>query len=317
MASKMLWAFVVLSAVMQTFVASFVQPFPTTSTAFLDRTSVKRSFAETEQGVQSAEKTDILSALSVQTGLNEKPTLTTEQPSVFPSVDVVGNSNIQTEEIKASKKAESFKKTDFIAALSDKTGLNKKQSKEALEAVLEVIKEQVAKGQRIRFIGFGAFTLRARAARKGRNPQTGEELQIPASKSPGFSAAKEWKDVLNDKIPFVARTTTKPPIEQNAAKLPVARSSGKLPVTRKEVKPPAARSATKPAAVRSEKRAANSRNARVAEPSGARVPATPAARRAPLPPLTRGSVGFAAKPAIQRVTTSATAPVVASNNGVE
>lgn len=95
------------------------------------------------------------------------------------------------------KTVETFKKADFITAVSDKTGMSKKESEGALKAVLEVLQEQVGAGKRVNLAGFGTFTLKERAARKGRNPQTGEPLNIAASKSPGFSAAKAWKDAIN------------------------------------------------------------------------------------------------------------------------
>lgn len=95
------------------------------------------------------------------------------------------------------EKAETFKKADFISQISEKTGLNKKESDEALKAILEILQEQVGSGKRVQLPGFGTFTLKERAARKGRNPQTGEELMIQASKAPGFSAAKAWKDAIN------------------------------------------------------------------------------------------------------------------------
>jgi DNA-binding protein HU-beta len=94
---------------------------------------------------------------------------------------------------------ETFKKADFVTSLSERTGLNKKEAEEAMQAVLDVIQEQVGAGKKVNLAGFGTFTLKERAARKGRNPQTGAELQIAASKAPGFSAAKAWKDTLNGK----------------------------------------------------------------------------------------------------------------------
>jgi len=97
------------------------------------------------------------------------------------------------------EEVETFRKADFISEISIKTGLSKKASEEALKAVLETLQEQVGAGKRVNLPGFGTFTLRSRAARKGRNPRTGEDLQIAASKSPGFSAAKAWKDAINGK----------------------------------------------------------------------------------------------------------------------
>lgn len=92
---------------------------------------------------------------------------------------------------------DTFRKADFISAVSEKTGMNKKESEEALKAVLDVITEEVIKGKRVSLPSFGTFTLKERSARKGRNPQTGEPLDIAASKSPAFSVAKAWKDAAN------------------------------------------------------------------------------------------------------------------------
>jgi DNA-binding protein HU-beta len=94
-------------------------------------------------------------------------------------------------------KADNFRKADFIASISEKTGMSKKESEDALKAVLDTVREQVGAGKRVSLPGFGTFTLKHRSARKGRNPQTGEELQIAASKSPGFSAAKSFKEMVN------------------------------------------------------------------------------------------------------------------------
>lgn len=98
-----------------------------------------------------------------------------------------------------TKTVENFRKADFVASVAEKTGMSKKDSEEALKAVLDTLQEQVGAGKRVNLPGFGTFTLRERAARKGRNPRTGEDLQIAASKSPGFSAAKAWKDAINGK----------------------------------------------------------------------------------------------------------------------
>lgn len=94
-------------------------------------------------------------------------------------------------------KADTFKKADFVAAVAERTGMTKKDSEVAIQAVLDTVMEEVGAGKRVNLAGFGAFTLKDRSARKGRNPQTGEEIEIPASKSPGFTAAKAWKDIVN------------------------------------------------------------------------------------------------------------------------
>mmetsp|Transcript_15288 Transcript_15288/g.27808 ORF Transcript_15288/g.27808 Transcript_15288/m.27808 type:complete len:174 (+) Transcript_15288:137-658(+) len=110
---------------------------------------------------------------------------------------------------KASKKAASkkksstdvevvnFKKADFVSAVSEKTGMTKSESEMALAAVLNVIATEVADGKRINLPGFGTFKLNFRQSRKGRNPATGEEIQIKASFSPSFSASKTFKEMCN------------------------------------------------------------------------------------------------------------------------
>lgn len=97
----------------------------------------------------------------------------------------------------SKEEVETFRKPDFISAIAEKTGMNKKESEAALMAVVNVIMEQVGQGKKVSIPTFGTFTLKERAARKGRNPQTGEPLDIAASKSPSFSVAKAWKDSVN------------------------------------------------------------------------------------------------------------------------
>lgn len=94
-------------------------------------------------------------------------------------------------------KAENLKKADFVAAVAERAGMTKKDSEAAIRAVLKTVMEEVGAGKRINLSGFGSFTLKDRSARKGRNPQTGEEIDIPASKAPNFTAAKAWKDIVN------------------------------------------------------------------------------------------------------------------------
>ena len=89
-------------------------------------------------------------------------------------------------------------KSDVIDGVAEKTGLTKKDSSAAVEAFLDVIQETLVDGDRVQLIGFGSFEVRDRAARKGRNPQTGEELQIPATKVPAFRAGKGLKDAVKE-----------------------------------------------------------------------------------------------------------------------
>ena len=94
---------------------------------------------------------------------------------------------------------ESMKKAELIAAVAEKTGLSKKGAEDALTAFVQVIQDGVAANKKVPIPGFGTFAPRSRAARVGRNPQTGEELQIAASIAPAFTASKTWKDSLNNK----------------------------------------------------------------------------------------------------------------------
>lgn len=90
-------------------------------------------------------------------------------------------------------------KSDLVAAMSAKTGKTKKESEEALEAFVASVTESLKKGDKVQLVGFGSFEVRKRAARKGRNPQTKEEIKIPASNAPVFKAGKALKDLVNKK----------------------------------------------------------------------------------------------------------------------
>ena len=87
-------------------------------------------------------------------------------------------------------------KAELVSEVAAKTKLTKKDVSEAVDAVFEAIQEDLAKGEKVQLIGFGNFEVRERAARKGRNPQTGQEIQIPASKVPAFKPGKALKDAV-------------------------------------------------------------------------------------------------------------------------
>ncbi len=89
-------------------------------------------------------------------------------------------------------------KSDISDRLADRLGLSKAVAKNAVDGVFEAIGEALAKGEEVRLAGFGTFAARSRAARTGRNPQTGEVLSIPASKTPSFRAGKPLRDAVND-----------------------------------------------------------------------------------------------------------------------
>ena len=90
-------------------------------------------------------------------------------------------------------------KSDLIAAMAAKTGETKKSAEASLDAFVAVVTESLKKGEKVQLVGFGSFEVRKRAARKGRNPQTKEEIKIPASKAPVFKAGKALKEVVNKK----------------------------------------------------------------------------------------------------------------------
>ena len=87
-------------------------------------------------------------------------------------------------------------KTELIAEVAAKSGLSKKDAEKALAAVVDTVKEAVAKGDKVQLVGFGSFELKCREARMGRNPKTKEAIQIPASKAPVFKAGKAFKDAV-------------------------------------------------------------------------------------------------------------------------
>ena len=88
-------------------------------------------------------------------------------------------------------------KQELIAAIAEKAELEKDDAKKALNAFIEVVGDELKKGEKIQIIGFGTFEVSERAAREGRNPQTGEAMEIKASSNPKFKAGKALKDSLN------------------------------------------------------------------------------------------------------------------------
>ena len=89
-------------------------------------------------------------------------------------------------------------KTELVAAIAEKTQLTKKDSEMALKAFINVVSEELKKGEKIQLVGFGTFEVSDRAARVGKNPQTGNAIDIPASKAPKFKAGKALKETVNN-----------------------------------------------------------------------------------------------------------------------
>lgn len=88
-------------------------------------------------------------------------------------------------------------KTELVAAIAEKTELSKKDAEKALKAFEEVVAEELKKGEKIQLVGFGTFEVSERAAREGRNPQTGKTMKIEACRAPKFKAGKALKDAVN------------------------------------------------------------------------------------------------------------------------
>ncbi|MGB9813777.1 MAG: HU family DNA-binding protein [Thermovenabulum sp.] len=88
-------------------------------------------------------------------------------------------------------------KADLVSAMAEKSGLTKKDAEKALNAFIDSVTEALAKKDKVQLVGFGTFEVRERSARKGRNPQTGEEIDIPAANIPVFKAGKALRDGIN------------------------------------------------------------------------------------------------------------------------
>ena len=87
-------------------------------------------------------------------------------------------------------------KTELIAEIAEKAGLSKKDSEAAVKAFVDAVSESLIKGDKVQLVGFGTFEVSERPARTGRNPQTGETIEIAASRTPKFKAGKALKDMF-------------------------------------------------------------------------------------------------------------------------
>ncbi len=87
-------------------------------------------------------------------------------------------------------------KTELIAAVAEAANVSKKEAEAVVSATFETIVAELAKGEKVQVVGFGSFETKARAERTGRNPATGKEIKIPASKVPAFKAGKAFKDAV-------------------------------------------------------------------------------------------------------------------------
>ena len=90
-----------------------------------------------------------------------------------------------------------MKKAELVAAMAEQAGLSKKDAEAALKAFTDVVSDELKNGGKVQLVGFGTFEVPERAAREGRNPQSGEVMKIAASKAPKFKAGKALKDLVN------------------------------------------------------------------------------------------------------------------------
>ena len=88
-------------------------------------------------------------------------------------------------------------KAELVAAMAEQAGLSKKDAEAALKAFTDVVSDELKNGGKVQLVGFGTFEVSERAAREGRNPQSGEVMKIAASKAPKFKAGKALKDLVN------------------------------------------------------------------------------------------------------------------------
>ena len=88
-------------------------------------------------------------------------------------------------------------KTELVAAVAEQADISKKDAEKALKAFVDVVTEEMKKGEKVQLVGFGTFEVSDRAAREGRNPQTGKTMKIEACKAPKFKAGKALKDAVN------------------------------------------------------------------------------------------------------------------------
>ena len=88
-------------------------------------------------------------------------------------------------------------KAELVAAMAEQAGLSKKDAEAALKAFTDVVSDELKNGGKVQLVGFGTFEVSERAAREGRNPQSGEVMKIAASKAPKFKAGKALKDSVN------------------------------------------------------------------------------------------------------------------------
>ena len=120
-----------------------------------------------------------------------------EKTSIYIDVNNLGRDSNYYEYKNPEEELFIMNKAELVAAIAEKAELSKKDAEASVKAFTEVIAEELKKGEKVTLVGFGTFEVSKRAAREGRNPQSGAVMKIAASKAPKFKAGKALKDALN------------------------------------------------------------------------------------------------------------------------
>ena len=104
---------------------------------------------------------------------------------------------MENEYVKNSVGGIIMNKTELVSAMAEQANISKKDAEQALKAFIDVVSDEMKKGEKVQLVGFGTFETSTRAAREGRNPKTGETMQIASCVAPKFKAGKALKDALN------------------------------------------------------------------------------------------------------------------------
>ena len=120
-----------------------------------------------------------------------------EKTSIYNDVNNLGRDSNYYEYKNPEEELFIMNKAELVAAIAEKAELSKKDAEASVKAFTEVIAEELKKGEKVTLVGFGTFEVSERAARTGRNPQTGAEIKIAACKAPKFKAGKALKDAVN------------------------------------------------------------------------------------------------------------------------
>ncbi len=135
-------------------------------------------------------KTELVAAMAKETNLAKK-----DVEAVLKSfIDVVSE---ELKNMNMIRGGNIMNKTELVAAMAKETNLAKKDVEAVLKSFIDVVSEELKKGEKVQLVGFGTFEVSERAAREGRNPQTGATMKIKASKAPKFKAGKALKDMVN------------------------------------------------------------------------------------------------------------------------